>query len=309
MTTDEYQDDYSTAVRRLTKELRTAAAGLNDDAARYLVDTYYDMQHDRIRAAGQIRAVETEPPNAVVSWLSSSFEILEEGIKSALNQYTLNHKMGSWMREVYGIGPVLSAGLLAHIYMGKWCSVCHGRNRADCKRRQEDKKFNVAPHGYQEEISLPTTGRIWQFAGIAGDDQKPWKQGEKRPHNARLKTLTWKVGQSFMKFSGSPKCYYGKLYQTQKTKYQTNNLAFQYRTKALMLSANVGRETEAWKSYSKGVLSPGHIDAMARRWVVKLFLAHMHDEWYSRVFGKAPPSPYPMAVLGHTHFIPARAAE
>jgi hypothetical protein len=269
-------DDFSTAVRRLTRELRNAAALLGDDAARYLVDTYYDMQHDRIRAAAQIRqAAEDEAPNPVLGWLSVSFETLEEGIKSALDQYTQAHRMGSWMRGVYGIGPVLSAGLLAHIDIAK----------------------------------APTAGHIWQYAGLAADGQKPWAKGEKRPFNARLKTLTWKCGQSFMKFSNRPQCFYGQLYREQKAKYIFNNTQGGYRGRALELAVKVGKATEAYKHYSTGVLSPGHIDAMARRWAVKLFLANLHGEWYRREFGKEPPAPYPIAILGHAHYAPPQAAE
>jgi hypothetical protein len=308
---DDAFDDFSTAVRRLTRELRSAAAVLGDDAARYLVDTYYDMQHDRIRAAAQIRQVaEGEPPNAVLDWLGGSFETLEEGIKSALDQYTRAHRMGSFMRSIYGIGPVLSAGLLAHIYMGLWCSVCHGRSAANCAKRQADKKRKLHSHVYTPVESCPTVGHIWQFAGLAGDGQKPWEKGTKRPFNARLKVIQWKVGQSFMKFSNQPECYYGRLYREQKAKYVANNLRGDYRERALGLATKVGRDTEAFKHYSTGVLSPGHIDAMARRWVVKLFLANLHNEWYRREFGKEPPAPYPIAILGHAHYrAPPTAAE
>lgn len=273
---DDLTDDFTAAVRRLGRELRNAAALLGDDAARYLVDTYYDMQHDRIRAAAQIRqAAPDEPPNAVLDWLSASFETLEDGIKAALDRYTAAHRMGSWMRGVYGIGPVLSAGLLAHIDIEK----------------------------------APTAGHIWQYAGLASDGQKPWTRGEKRPFNARLKTLCWKCGQSFMKFSTRPECYYGALYREQKAKYIAINTAGGYRERALVLAAKVGRSTEAYKHYSAGVLSPGHIDAMARRWAVKLFLAHLHGEWYERQFGKPAPLPYPIAILGHAHERPPQAAE
>jgi hypothetical protein len=270
-------DDFSTAVRRLTRELRNAAAELGDESARYLVDTYYDMQHDRIRAAAQIRqAAKGEPPNAVLDWLSDSFATLEDGIKAALDQYTKAHKMGSFLRTIYGIGPVLSAGLLAHIDIHK----------------------------------AATAGHIWQYAGLAGEGQKPWAKGEKRPFNARLKTLCWKCGQSFMKFSNRPECYYGGLYREQKQKYLDRNARGDYRERALELAKKVGKATETYKSYSVGVLSPGHVDAMARRWAVKRFLADLQGEWYRREFGKEPPAPYPIAILGHAHYqAPPAAAE
>jgi hypothetical protein len=311
-TIDINTNELDTAVKRLTRELRVAAELLGDEQARYLVDTYYDMQHDRIRAEAQIRqTADAEPENPVIGWLGKSFETLEEGIKAALDRYTSKHSMGAWMRNVYGIGPVISAGILAHIYMGHWCAVCRGRDKEDCDFRQSAKsKYKMAngkkppKHIFQPVISCPTVGHIWQYAGIAGEGQHAWEKNTKRPFNARLKTLCWKSGQSFMKFSNKPQCYYGALYRSQKAKYIAMNTAGQYRARALELAKKVGKDTEAFGHYSTGVLSPGHIDAMARRWVVKLFLAHLHGEWYTQAFGSPPPAPYPIAILGHAHIAP-----
>jgi hypothetical protein len=66
----------------------------------------------------------------------------------------------------------------------------------------------------------------------------------------------------------------------------------------------VGKSTEAFKHYSAGRLPPGQIDARARRYAVKLFLSHLHEVWYKAHFGKAPPLPYPIAILGHAHIKP-----
>jgi hypothetical protein len=257
-------------VKRLGRDIRQAALTLGDEEARFLVDAYYIMQDDRKRAFAQQRTLgESNEPNLVIAWLADQSSTLETQIKSALDIYTKAHLMGSWMREIYGIGPVISAGLLAHLDIEK----------------------------------CPTVGHIWQFAGIAGAGQKPWAKGTKRPFNAQLKTLCWKLGQSFLKFSNQDECIYGHHYREQKAKYIAKNEADGFRERALGRAATVGKSTEAFKHYSVGRLPPGHIDAMARRWAVKLFLAHLHDEWHQRHFGKPAPLPYPIAILGHAHKI------
>ncbi len=38
---------------------------------------------------------------------------------------------------------------------------------------------------------------------------------------------------------------------------------------------------------------------------VNLFLSHLHGAWYEQHFQKPPPLPYPIAHLGHVHFIPS----
>ena len=290
-------------VARMSRDIREAAETLGDDEARFLVDAYYIMQDDRKRAFAQGRALDgSAEPNLVIGWLAAQSSTVENQIKSALDRYTNAHVMGSFMRSVYGIGPVISAGLLAHIYMGDWCSVCHGHDEEDCAKFQKDKKRKLPAHDWTPVESCPTAGHIFQFAGIAADGQKPWEKGVKRPFNAQLKTLCWKLGQSFLKFSNQDECIYGHHYREQKAKYIARNDTDQYRARAVERAKHVGKTTEAFKHYSIGKLPPGHIDAMARRWAVKRFLADLHIAWYWTVYSRLPPLPYPIAVLGHAHY-------
>ena len=257
-------------IMKLSKDLKAAAAQMSDDEARFLVDYYYIAQEDRKRSTNQVRALdETKEPNAVISWLAAQSEALEEQIKKALDVYTKNHIMGSWMRQIVGIGPVISAGLLAHIDIEK----------------------------------APTVGHIWRYAGL--DPTSKWEKGQKRPWNAGLKTLCWKAGQSFMKFSGRDDCYYGHIYRERKNFEIARNERGDNKELAEQLKEKVSKNTEAYKHFSNGLLPPGQIDARARRYAVKLFLSHLHGAWYEAHFGTKPPLPYPIAHMGHAHFIPS----
>ncbi len=51
------------------------------------------------------------------------------------------------------------------------------------------------------------------------------------------------------------------------------------------------------------MLSPGHIHSRAKRYAVKLFLAHMHEVWWFKRTGEAPVLPYPIAMMDHAHKI------
>lgn len=255
-------------IERMTRDIATAATKLTDDEARYLVDAYYMMQEDRKRAHNQVRALgESAEPNGVMQWLATQSETLELQIKRALDKYTQAHPMGGWMRQVYGIGPVISAGMLAHI---------------DITR-------------------APTAGHIWRYAGL--DPTVRWEKGQRRPWNARLKVLCWKAGQSFMKFSNQPECYYGRIYRERKAYEIARNDAGTNAEIAATLKERVGKDTEAYQHYSAGKLPPGQIDARARRYAVKLFLSHLQGAWYKQHFGVEPPLPYPIAILGHAHMI------
>jgi Transposase IS116/IS110/IS902 family len=256
------------SVARLSRDLAQAARTLSDDEARYLVDAYYQMQDDRKRAHNQVRAMDEEPHVTLV-WLATQSETLENQIKRALDIYTDAHPVGGWLKNIYGIGPVIAAGLLAYI---------------DIER-------------------APTAGHIWRYAGL--DPTSKWEKGKKRPWNAALKTICWKAGQSFMKFSTQEDCYYGQLYRERKAyEIQRNESGGNAESAAQILATKkFSAETETFKHLSAGRLPPAQIDARARRWTVKIFLSHLHAYWYRQHFGVEPPAPFPLAQLGHAHVI------
>jgi len=148
----------------------------------------------------------------------------------------------------------------------------------------------------------PTVGHIWRFAGY--DPTVAWNKGEKRPWNASLKTLCWKVGQSFMKFRNHPNDYYGGLYYVRKQSEIVANDGGKFADQAAIKLLKVGKSTEAYKYYKEGKLPPAHIDARARRWVVKLFLSHWHHVAHEVEFGRPPARPYVFDHLGHVDIMP-----
>lgn len=284
---------------QLSRDIRAAARSLSVDEVRFLVQTYYVMQGERIRASHRVGQLTTrEAPHSTLDWLLDQFGRLERNIKSTLDAYTEHHAVGAWAKSLVGIGPVLSAGLLAHI---------------DIER-------------------APTVGHIWRFAGL--DPTVRWQAGQKRPWNAELKTLCWKIGESFVKTSSRAGSFYGPLYVARKQREIERNLAGEYAAQAaeILATKRFSADTDArvWLSGSltteaarqyyetppeqrAGVakklagepgsgtpmLPPAHIHARARRWTVKLFLSHWHQVAYYARYQQMPPKPYVLAILGH----------
>jgi len=261
-------------IEKLSVDLRAAAATLSDEEARFLVDAYYIIQEDRKRSGNQVKAMNAEP-HSLLQWFFEQNATLEDQLKGALDKYSAAKPIGQWMRRQYGIGPVISAGLIAHIDINK----------------------------------APTTGHIWRFAGL--DPTSIWEKGKKRPWNAELKTLCWKIGQSFMKFSGRDECFYGKLYIKRKQYEVDRNDSGGNATRAAELLPKFNKSTEAYGHLKSGKLPPAQIDARARRWAVKLFLSHMHDKWWELEKGEKPVKPYIMSHWpdakggSHAHMIEA----
>jgi hypothetical protein len=161
---------------------------------------------------------------------------------------------------------VLSAGLLAHIDITK----------------------------------APTVGHIWRFAGL--DPTAVWMKGEKRPHNAALKLVCWKIGESFVKTCNNDKDVYGHILMERKAWETAKNENGDYEAQALDKAEKCPTHKQV-KIYKAGMLPAGHILSRAKRYSTKLFLSHWHAVAYEVQFGEKPPKPYVVEHLGHAHII------
>ena len=70
-------EEIRSSVTTLDKDLRNAASTMTDDEARFLVDSYYQMQANRIRSNNQIRQMKDEPHD-ILYWLSTQATVLEK---------------------------------------------------------------------------------------------------------------------------------------------------------------------------------------------------------------------------------------
>lgn len=239
------------------------------DEARFLVDIYYQMQGYRIALAGQIRSVGEDPHESLDFFLRQA-KIMEVQIQKMLQVFVMTDQhIGDWLMHVYGVGPVISAGLIAHI------------------------DINIGV----------TAGKIWRFAGL--DPTVTWEKGQKRPWNAKLKTLCWKIGQSFLKFQNRDLCYYGKVFAQRREIETAKNERLEYKDQAAakLERFNFRKTTTAYAYYSEGKLPPAHIQARARRYAVKLFLSHMQWVWFETYYQQPAPFPYTHEYGGHMDLI------
>lgn len=263
-------DSHAVVARKMTQDLKVASATLGPNQARYLVDTYYEIQRFRITANHQRRKLEEfQEPASILVHYGEQFGILEEGIKAALKVYAQASVAGRWMLSVIGIGPVIAAGLLAHIKIER----------------------------------CPTAGHLWSFAGM--DPSVKWEKGQKRPYCARMKQLVFFAGESFIKTQNNKADFYGKFYRDRKTLEEAKNDAgdFAETARIALTERNFSDDTDAKKSYLAGRLPQARIHARARRYAAKLFLAHVHQVMYEERYGIPAPRPYAEVHLGHAHVI------
>ena len=266
-------------ITRLSRDAKRAMATLGIAEARWLVDTYYQLQDNRIRANNQVReAGDAGEPHAALEWLADQFKAMEYDIKTGLGNYAMAQPVGPWLDSIYGIGPVISAGLLANLDIkraptaGHFWRIC-GLDPSSKWISASDAAAIVAK--YKSPRSA-LTGEITmlQLAMIAGDANRrpetllvdgkipPRDKLAKKlsipPWNHGLKRLCFLIGESFVKFQNQPDCFYGKIFAQWKADEWAANLAGKNAEQAGRDSQRYGKTTVAYK-FMSGAYSPSQI--------------------------------------------------
>lgn len=260
-------------LKRMSRDLVKASHLLTEREAKFLVDAYYMMQRQRIRAAHQTNTLhESDEPATALEWMTGQSAVLEKQVARALKAYASSQPLGQWAQSIVGIGPVITAGLLAHI----------------------DLKI------------ADTAGKLFSFAGLEPNQHARWTKGQKRPWNAALKRLCFLIGESFVKHSGREGEFYGTIYNEKKRYYIDRNERGLYAARAaeILAKKNFRADTKARAAYEAGRLPDGHIHMMAKRYAVKMFLSHYHEVGRN-LLGLPVVAPFAIGVLKHdeAHYV------
>lgn len=220
----------------------------------FLIRDFYQMQEHRIAMGNQLLSLSN--PKAlkalkakekkqrkeeieVLNYFYEKFHLLEKELEKEIHKNIKDHPMWSWLKEVKGIGPLLGAALLSNIDI----------TRAD------------------------HASSVWKFCGLAVDPEtgraERLQAGKKASYNPEMKTICWKIGESFVKTKGK----YRGIYDTSKLFYQKKfpKTVFLKNEKDEFVKNKQGKKI---KVYTKG-----HIHAMSKRRTVKLFLSHLWVSW------------------------------
>lgn len=254
-----------TVIEPVSKEMILQAANLTNPEARFLVSNYYAAQDMRKRTDMQLRHKgEAALPERVsaLHYMGDGFALMEREVHKMLQKYAEASPVGRWLLSLHGVGPVIAAGMLAHL---------------DIER-------------------APTAGHFWRFSGL--DPTCEWKKGEKRPYNPDMKQLCFHFGECAKRVSGSPKAFYGQFYKERKTLLVDRNESGAYAERAKTFFT---KSAEVKAKLAAGKLPENNIDRQACNQTSKLFLSHLHAVMYWDHFNQPPPKPFAIAILGHAH--------
>lgn len=143
--------------------------------------------------------------------------------------------------------------------------------------------------------NFATVSKLWAFAGWAVRDghREYYEKGQTGGYNRILKSVCWQIMDQFVR------------HQT------PGYIGFYYDEKARL--RRIHPETECrecgvqWDRTCKAAghhmrYNDGHVDLMARRKTVKIFLQHLWLRWRT-LEGLPISAPYAHDVLGHTHYL------
>lgn len=325
----EYEKLIIESVSAKKTKLETIEA-VNKQQIKTMVKLYYETQNLRIIANGTVNSAKKngDEEKIINAFLLDveDYHIIEKNISNQLEAICRSQEVGRWLLKICGIGPVLAAGLLAYFdvtktsYASGFISYA-GLNDNNRPWLGKDKSKEILDDLMKEHESDEITDEImYEYSAITqwgyntfrdsayNSKKKTWSKTEiiktasKIPYNKELKSLLWKVGQSFIYQKNRPQSVYGKLLKERldyEIKNNENGVYADYAAKMLD-TYNFGKETEAYKAYAQGKLPPAHINARAIRWVEKILVSHLFEEMYRVEYDDVPPRYYALEHLeGH----------
>ncbi len=278
---------------------------------RTIVETYYDFQHQRIITENRIFSnskvngitKEQLALYGVTRLFKNARQFEKDLITMMKKQLRKNDFYLDYLKEIVGIGPIISMGLLAYIEdIGKFDNISKLWQMSGFGMNRYCDNCKIPTHvivEYTTKTGKKTKAKRLKPLDICtkcGKETKPIIQrgtpGYQSNWNPHLKTLCWKVGQSFQKqqeFKKDKKTinsYYRHLY-----------LKIKAEEKRLHPTKEVINGKTFW--------NPGHLDNRALRKVIKIFLSHLWQEWRS-LEGLEVTKPYASTILGHDALEPVR---
>jgi hypothetical protein len=165
-----------------------------------------------------------------------------------------------------------------------------------------------------------TISSLWKFAGFSVEDGKAPKRtkGEKLSYNSQLRSMCWRLGGSLKKAKGKFYQYYIQEKDKYTERFRRDGYKILPTPQGKWVCSNCG---ESWtkkrdivpcceypsvekklREEPPGVIWLGHLDAMALRKMIKLFLACLWLIW-REAEGLPLTRPYAIDQLGHNSFI------
>jgi len=296
--------DHNKSYKKAIKDLKT---GVGPEQMKFIEG--YDVA---------VKGLESEKRHRKVNDLMREQETLLK--TQAMNEIGDHPLWKEWLCKVRGIGPCLAGGIISWINIHKCphasnlisyagmgvviekyiCLKCNLILDGNQIPSLEDRMKQGQPH---EAARCPKCQNFFQVMGHGARREKKKVLG----YNPNVKTLCWKIGESFVK-QPAEKSGYRKIYDKFRTQIEARIAAnngfcgkVHYASKGKGGHGEEGDGEGGTEEGKKGKVIPcfdAHVFAMSKRATVKIFLSHIYKVW--RGIEKLPVStPFSFGMLGH----------
>ena len=220
----------------------------------------------RMRVAAQVRIThlaKNKKKCKLTELVRDQEEILEEMLNGELRSRMLEHPAHEWFYSVKGIGLINIGKVISFIDI--------------------EEATNIS--------------KLWRYAGFACDESgqaERRRKGEKPHFNGQLKSLCWRLGKSLIRAKGK----YYDFYLKEKKRIGKREAA---KGREVIPSAKLPKEKGKHVETDE-FFALGHVDMMAMRKMIKLFLSHLWLVW-READGLAVTKPYIHEIAGHSNYI------
>jgi len=137
---------------------------------------------------------------------------------------------------------------------------------------------------------------LWKWAGMhVVDGKSPQRKGgQKIEYNAQLRTMCWRLIRAFCLAQNK----YYDWYIKEKSKYQRKFLEKGWK---IIPASELPKDKNGKKYEPEGIISEGHLDNMAKRKMIKMFLEHLFRVW-REALGLPATKPYVLEHGGHHRY-------
>ena len=235
---------------------------MKSNQAIMLANTLYFIQ--KARVATQVRQshlAKNKNKCELTEEIMEKSKDLEDWLNGKLKEQVKAHPAYFWFSKVKGIGDV---------NIGKVVSLIDIR-----------------------EASM--VSKLWRYAGfgvVNGRTERPTK-GQKLHYNKTLKSMCWRLAKGLIRTKGA----YYNYYIEQKKRIRERLISEGHKiVPSNKLPIEKGKHVE-----KDGKFGLGHVDMMAMRKMIKLFLSHLWLKW-REAEGLEISKPYVHAIKGHSDY-------
>ncbi len=241
----------------------------------FLVKTQLSIE--KLRVAVQVRNTHLAKRNrrdSTTSELEGELQNLEKFIDDKVAVQVDLHPAEPWFSQINGVGRENIAKIIGLIDIEK----------------------------------APYISSLWKWAGMhVVDGKSPQRRkGQKIEYNSQLRTMCWRLAKAIMRAQSGPtekvparkEGKYYQYYIGEKDKYHKTFLQKGYK---IVPSSELPKDKKGDKYEPEGVISKGHLDNMAKRKMIKLFLAHLWEVWKTAL-GLPITKPYILKYGEHHHY-------